>query len=106
MVFVRLRKLLRLIRRIFKRLRDEMRSFTRSTREIILHLIHRGIQMLQLKYNCLQVRKRMCKVRSYAEWESYARLLDHLEGTADWKYVFESKNYDYVRLEARRQMMK
>ena len=28
----------------------------------------------------------MCQADSYAEWEAYARLLDHLEGTVDWKY--------------------
>ena len=44
----------------------------------------------------------MCKVRSYAEWESYARLLDHLEGTVDWKYKDFSFYYDYERLERRR----
>ena len=48
----------------------------------------------------------MCEVRSYTEWESYARLLDHLEGTVDWKYIESSRNYDYIRLERRRQMMK
>ena len=48
----------------------------------------------------------MCNVNSYAEWESYARLLDHLEGTVDYKYIEQSKVYDYVRLERRRLMMK
>lgn len=48
----------------------------------------------------------MCMVRSRVEWESYARLLDHLEGTVDWKYSPTSKVYDYERIEARRQMMK
>lgn len=48
----------------------------------------------------------MCQVKSYKEWESYARLLDHLEGTVDWKYVAHSNHYDYGRLEARRLVMK
>ena len=48
----------------------------------------------------------MCSVRTYTEWESYARLLDHLEGTVDWKYIEHSDFYDYERLERRRQMMK
>ena len=48
----------------------------------------------------------MCKVHSYQEWESYARLLDHLEGTVDWKYRASSRVYDFARIEARRQMMK
>ena len=48
----------------------------------------------------------MCKVKSYKEWESYARLLDHLEGTVDWKYISESEHYDFGRLEVRRHMMK
>jgi len=80
--------------------------FRRAMRELVGHLIERGIQIIQLKYHCLQVRKRMCFVRSYAEWESYARLLDHLEGTVDWKYKEQSYYYDYERLEQRRQMMK
>ena len=48
----------------------------------------------------------MRHVRSYTEWESYARLLDHLEGTVDWKYIKASKLYDYERIETRRQLMK
>ena len=48
----------------------------------------------------------MQQVKDYKEWESYARLLDHLEGNNDWKVKFESKSYDYVRIDNRRQMMK
>ena len=59
----------------------------------------------------MQIRNRMTNVRSSAEWESYARLLDHLEGTVNWKYVERTKKYeklknDYARLESRRQLMK
>ena len=48
----------------------------------------------------------MCNVESYKEWESYARLLDRLEGTESWKYTLKSTCYDYTRIESRRQMMK
>ena len=48
----------------------------------------------------------MCTVKSYKEWEGYARLLDHLEGTDAWKYVQKSHSYDWHRLEVRRLMMK
>ena len=102
MAFNRVRKFVRLILSILKRFRDEMHQFRKSIREVLQYLIDRGIQIIQLKYNCLQVRKRMCHVRSHLEWESYARLLDHLEGTVDWKYVKHSSLYDYERVETRR----
>ena len=97
---------MRAVIRFLRRLRDELRLFSRASRDVINYLIDRGIQIIQLKFHCLQVRKRMCQVRSYTEWESYARLLDHLEGTVDWKYIQHSDFYDYARLETRRQMMK
>ena len=106
MAFNRLRKFVRIVLSILKKFRDELKLFKRSIREVIQHLIDRGIQIISLKYNCLQVRRRMCHVRSHTEWESYARLLDHLEGTVDWKYVKSSNLFDYERIETRRQMMK
>ena len=106
MVFTRLRRFVRLILRILRRIKNEARQFCRSVREVIESLIDRGIRKIELKYHCLQVRKRMCQVRSYTEWEGYARLLDHLEGTVDWKYVTKSSHYDFERLETRRNMMK
>ena len=45
-------------------------------------------------------------VKDYKEWESYAKLLDHLEENNEWKFKLESNDYDYLRLEKRRQMMK
>lgn len=62
--------------------------------------------MIILRYNILQVRKRITRVKDFKEWESYARLLDHLEGNSEWKTELESNQYDYSRLEKRRQMMK
>ena len=106
MAFNRVRRFFRQIMRFLRKLKEEARLFTRSIGEVIRYLIDRGIMFIQLKYHCLQVRKRMCEVRSYTEWESYARLLDHLEGTVDWKYILKSDHYEYVRLEARRNMMK
>lgn len=105
-VFSKLRSFVRFLLSLLRRVRAEVRVFRKATREVIIYLLDRGIQIIQLKYHCLQVRKRMCEVRSYTEWESYARLLDHLEGTVDWKYIESSRNYDYIRLERRRQMMK
>ena len=101
-----LRKFYRLILYLLKKFREETRVFRKALGEVLLSLIDRCIQKITLKYNCLQVRKRMCLVKSYKEWESYARLLDHLEGTVDWKYISHSTQYDYARLEVRRQMMK
>ena len=106
MALNRLRQFVRFILRILRQFRDEFRLFRRSVGEVIRNLIDRSIQIIQLKYNCLQVRSRMRHVRSHTEWESYARLLDHLEGTVDWKYIKTSKLYDYERIETRRQLMK
>ena len=97
-----LRAFVRLILSILRKFRSELRHFKKSIRDIIQHFIDKGVHLIQLKYNCLQVRKRMCKVNSYQEWESYARLLDHLEGTVDWKYRANSRVYDFARIEARR----
>ena len=105
-VFTKLRSFYRVCIAILRKVKQETRLFRKSVREVLEHLIERGIQIIQLKYHCLQVRKRMCSVRTYTEWESYARLLDHLEGTVDWKYIEHSDFYDYERLERRRQMMK
>ena len=102
MVVSRLRRFVRFIIRVLRRLRDELRLFRRSTCEVLAYMIDRGIKIIQLKYDCIQIRKRIIKVRSHAEWESYARLLDHLEGTVDWRYIEYSERYDYKRLEARR----
>lgn len=102
LVFTKLRSFVRVCICILRRLKFETRVFRKATRELVSHLIERGIQIIQLKYHCLQVRKRMCTVRSFTEWESYARLLDHLEGTVDWKYRDFSHFYDFERLERRR----
>lgn len=102
MALNKLRRFVRMILHILKRLKDEFRMFRRATGEVLSYMIGRWIKIIQLKYDCLQVRKRMNLVRSHAEWESYARLLDHLEGTVDWKYIQHSGRYDYKRLEARR----
>ena len=106
MVFSKLKRFVRWILRILRRIKNEARLFTRSVREVIETTVDRGIRKIELKYHCLQVRKRMCNVRSYGEWESYARLLDHLEGTVDWKYIAKSSYYDFERLETRRNLMK
>ena len=97
-----LRRWVRYILRILRRIRSEMHLFGKSVCEVLQALIDRGIQSIMLKYNCMQIRNRMTNVRSTAEWESYARLLDHLEGTVNWKYVERTKKYDYARLESRR----
>ena len=54
----------------------------------------------------MRVKKRMIESNDFKEWEQYARLLDHLEGNNEWKFQLESTDYDYIRLEKRRQMMK
>ena len=48
----------------------------------------------------------MKEVKSNTEWENCARLLDHLEGSHDWKFQPESGVYDYQRIENRCMMMK
>ena len=106
MAMTKLKRFARMILRILRRLRDEFRMFRMATGDVLSYMVDRGIKIIQLKYDCLRVRKRMLSVRTNSEWESYARLLDHLEGTVDWRYIPDSDRYDYKRLEARRQMMK
>jgi hypothetical protein len=48
----------------------------------------------------------MLKVKSAAEWEEYAKLLDQLENLNEWKMHKESRHYDYQRIESRLLMMK
>ena len=48
----------------------------------------------------------MLEVKSSEEWESYAKLLDYLEGCVDWKYESQSEVYDYQRIAKRTQTMK
>ena len=52
------------------------------------------------------MRKRLTRVKDYKEWEQLAKLLDRLECNDQWKTEIESIDYDYARLEKRRQMMK
>ena len=48
----------------------------------------------------------MKEVKSYKEWEDYAKSLDSLEGINEWKLRKASNHYDYERIEARLLMMK
>ena len=45
-------------------------------------------------------------VKSYKEWEHFAKVLDHLEGLNDWKLRRVSSCYDYERIESRLLMMR
>ena len=86
MVLSSLARFVRAILRVLRRLKHETRAFRSSLKEVVRAVIDRIIAFIQRKYHCLKVRKRMTKVGSYAEWEAYAKLLDHLEGNVDWKY--------------------
>ena len=102
----RLRKSIRILFKILKLFFTEAYLTHTSMRAILKYLTGKLINLIILKYNILQVRKRITQVKDYKEWESYARLLDHLEGNNEWKCRLESRNYDYARIERRRQMMK
>ena len=102
MAFNKVRRFYRLILRILKRIRNELRLFKTSIKDILLHMVDNFIYFIELKHHCLEVRKRMLDVRSYTEWASYAKLLDHLEGTEEWKHIDKSDLYDYERLSRRR----
>ena len=96
-----LRRFVRLILRILRRFRQETSTFRKSLRDVIQGVIDKIINFIQLKYHCIKVRRRMGQAQSYPEWEAYARLCDHLEGTEKWKYEAESDCYDHPRLQQR-----
>lgn len=102
----KIRRAIRLLIRFFSLYRDEFRQFRKATREVFRQIIRNLIDYIVLKNDCLQIKKKMCLVRSYSEWKECASLLDHLEGCEKWKYRDESKNYDFRRIKQRRQMMK
>jgi len=102
----RVRKFFRLVKSILKRVLSEFKQYHTSVAQIITHLIDKGILFIELKYHCLEIRRRMSDVRSHNEWQSYAKLLDYLESTEKWKYDGKSDRYDYERLDKRRKMMK
>ena len=102
----KIRKTIRTLFKILKLFFTEAYLTSTSMRAILKYLTSKLINLIILKYNILQVRKRITQVKDYKEWESYARLLDHLEGNNEWKCRLESRSYDYARIERRRQMMK
>lgn len=55
----RLRRFVRYILRLMRKLRDELRMFRRSAFEVLAYMLDRGIKIVQLKYDCLRVRKRI-----------------------------------------------
>ena len=99
-------KLLRALHRILSLFKRECVMFTKSVKEIWRFLVESLIIRITRKYHCLQIRKRMYQVQNYREWEQYAKLLDYLEGYVEFKYRPESEDYDYVRIDVRRVMMK
>ena len=102
----KIKRLVHILIAVISKFWSEYRHTKSAVRSIIKYLWQKLISLIVLRYNILQVRKRMQQVRDFKEWQDYARLLDHLEDNNEWKFRLESKSYDYIRLEKRRQMMK
>lgn len=64
----RVRAFFRLVMRTLKRILSEFTHCRSSVAQIIKHLIDKGILFIELKYHCLEIRRRMSDVRSHNEW--------------------------------------
>ena len=81
----KLKKAINLLKFLLNLSRAEYRCFRQAIRDILTYWKGRVIDYIVLRYNCLKIRRRMLEVKTTREWESYAKLLDYLEGCMEWK---------------------
>ena len=84
----------------------ELQEFNVAWRKVIKGWLNKLKDWILLKYKCAKIKEKMCLVNNHKDWEKYARQLDHLEGTFEYKIVRESRYYDYKRIESRYRVMK
>ena len=85
---------------------NELRQVKEASQEVSISWLTSFINHIMLRSRCDLLREKMKHVKSYKEWESYAKLLDHLEGHNWWKNERVSSSYDYDRIESRLLMMR
>lgn len=84
----------------------EMREAKKSLIKVTKEWRNMFVRYLLKKYKAARLEDRMNASTTYKEWEQFAKQLDLLQGTNDYKFKVESRLYDYERIESRYRIMK
>ena len=55
---------------------SEIREVNTASKEVFRYAITAFVEWIALKYKCMKIRQKMLIVKSFKEWEEYAKVLD------------------------------
>jgi len=67
------------VRRVTKLLAmalSELEQVKSASHEVLRDWMQKLVEYIVLKYKCMKIKEKMCKVKNHSEWEEYARVLD------------------------------
>ena len=84
----------------------ELQEVSQACKQVFKEFVNKFIRFILKKYKGAKLQDLMQNVDNHRDWEKYARQLDYLYGTNEYKLKNESRLYDYERIESRYRIMK
>jgi len=84
----------------------ELQEVKTAVRQVLKEWRNKLVRYILKKFKGAKLQDLLNNAKTYKEWEKYAKQLDILEGTNDYKLRNESRLYDFERIESRYRIMK
>jgi hypothetical protein len=84
----------------------ELQEVKIAVRQVLKEWRNKLVRYILKKFKGAKLQDLLNNAKTYKEWEKYAKQLDILEGTNDYKLRNESRLYDFERIESRYRIMK
>ena len=84
----------------------ELQEVKTAVRQVLKEWRNKLVRYILKKFKGVKLQDLLNNAKTYKEWEKYAKQLDILEGTNDYKLRNESRLYDFERIESRYRIMK